>query len=120
MDPQILLANFDGSTAFSIFAGWNKLMELIPRKIELMALEDEQDEDETEIENTFLRSLNRVLNQKVYIDYQDERDEDDQVRHIVRSKTAISTTLDLPSERDALLKIGRLTKDFSIFDDVWD
>ena len=95
-------------------------MELIPRKIELMALEDEQDEDETEIENTFLRSLNRVLNQKVYIDYQDERDEDDQVRHIVRSKTAISTTLDLPSERDALLKIGRLTKDFSIFDDVWD
>ena len=84
-----------------------------------MALEEEQDEDETEIENTYLRSLNRVLNQKVYIDYEDEEVKNGQVRHVVKTKTAISTTLDLPSERDALLKIGRLTKDFSIFDDVW-
>ena len=121
VDTQILLANFDGSTIFSIFSGWNKLWELLHETVQNMQLEPEEDLDETDVENTLLRSINRVLQQKVGIVYEEVKDEvSEATRHVLKVNTVVMATLEMPSERDLYLRIGRLSKEFSIFDDIWD
>lgn len=108
VESAALFAQFNGKSFFQVKEKNLQLLKAIYNNLEDMEFKNEIDDDDNEIPNTDLLRLKSILMQKSEF----KRGED----KVVSRTSVLDRSLQESSVRDAVLKIGRLCPQFSIFD----
>lgn len=112
LSESLINATFEGQTLFAIAKDELLLYHAVRDYLAAKDFPEEEDIDRQNVENRNLRRLATLLMLKTYASVDAECN--------VQLKSIMIENLEMTSKRDTLLKIGRHSQSYSIFNDISD